>query len=346
MAGVCTCAAQETLCGSTCTATAGDNANCGFCGHACGAGSTCSTGFCTPVTECTGASDGPMWPLGTTAIMLSFNELLSCDLTMTGAAATSFYRDPLNGLSFTSLSGTSTIAYFTDHNVTFGSNGLLSTDGTAANTLDVTSYPSSFASTLVTTTTDSITGNVFIALSDQVALEVNEGDAGYSPITCMSNIGNLTSIAAAGGKLFVGDGAQNDVFVATISNTSDCSARTVTAAGLASPTAVTTDGTTVAFADNVGIYACSASLGCIPQSPPTALVTGQGAITQIVLDKATPPNLYWIGAMGLATCSSSPSVCNNKPNILIPNASDATALIVDSTYVHYLEGEILYKVAK
>jgi hypothetical protein len=346
--GVCTCPTGQAFCSSTCVATANDDSNCGFCGHTCGAGSTCSTGFCTPVSVCTGAGSGPMWAVGTNLVLIEFNALDLCDLTATGAAATQYYRDPLNGLSFTSLSGDSTIAYFTSHDVTVDTNSLLSTDGTEANTFDVEGYPSVYASTYVTTTTDSKTGSVFTALQTSVELqELSQAtDAGIPSRTCIDNIGSLRGIAAAGGDVFVADGTGNEIITATATSDTSCSSSTITAEGLSSPGELATDGTIIAFADSNGIYSCTASLGCIPRMSPTPLVTGQGAITQIAIDQVTPPNLYWIGPMGIATCSSSATICDNKPNVLIPNASDADAVMVDSTYVYYLEGGILYKVAK
>jgi hypothetical protein len=52
-----TCSSDLTLCDGHCTALATDAANCGACGHACGAGESCNGGACScDATTCLGAS--------------------------------------------------------------------------------------------------------------------------------------------------------------------------------------------------------------------------------------------------------------------------------------------------
>ena len=67
---------------------------------------------------------------------------------------------------------------------------------------------------------------------------------------------------------------------------------------------------------------------------------------RVLIDQASPPNLYWIGSSGLATCSSSPSVCNGKPRVLIPNATQTPGMLVDAQYVYYSQGSVLNRVSK
>lgn len=349
--GVCNCPSGDSLCGTTCSDPTTDVANCGYCGHACGAGSTCTSGYCIPQTVCTGAGNsGTMWALGTQALILDGKEIASCDLTATGGTATEVYGSLLNGFSMVTLSGDSKIAYFTSHLVTNDSNGLYSTDGTNAGTTYVMPFPTAFDATYVTTTTDITTGSEFIGLQTTVNLvKLSEAsDAGVPVLTCIDNLQSLKAIAAAGGRLFAADGTGNDIVVDTVTNGLSCSTSSTFASGLSSPSVVVTDGNIVAFADANGVYACNASLGCIPQASPAPLVAGQGASTieTIVIDQASPPNLYWIGSSGLVTCSSDASACNGKPHVLVPNAAPTYGMTVDATFVYYLQGSILYKVAK
>lgn len=55
---VLSCGAGESVCNDTCVALAGDVANCGFCGHACGGSEICKDGACSALGPFTGATSG------------------------------------------------------------------------------------------------------------------------------------------------------------------------------------------------------------------------------------------------------------------------------------------------
>jgi hypothetical protein len=48
----CACLSGETSCDGTCTSTAGDNANCGYCGNVCWPCTVCMEGICMPFDFC------------------------------------------------------------------------------------------------------------------------------------------------------------------------------------------------------------------------------------------------------------------------------------------------------
>ena len=81
------------------------------------------------------------------------------------------------------------------------------------------------------------------------------------------------------------------------------------------------------------------------------VVTGQGIVSHIAMDTASPPNLYWGSPIsGIVPCSSSASQCNGKPTVLFPpnpalGATRGTVVAVDSTSV-YVEVGALVRIAK
>ena len=330
-----------------------DDSNCGSCGHACGTGSTCSSGFCTPVLMCNAGSINPnntaqIALLKGVAYIESLKQVLACNLGVTNANASTFFSTTLNGFAITSLTGDANHFYFANHNTLNNSNALTSADGTQADTAFVMTYPSSWTSSYLRTDDDPSTGKLFASLTTEAELlELDQAtDAGVPTQTCVSNISTLVSAAAGGGRFVYADSFTKKIAAVTVTGDT-CSSPATIAGGVTSPAAVAVAASTVAFADGNGnVYACDAALGCTPQVPPTPLVTGQNGVVAIALDSATPPNLYWIGSAGLAKCSSSATACNGKPTILVPNATPTVGLAVDATDVYYLQGGALNRVAK
>ena len=350
--GSCGCPAGQTMCSSGCSTLSTDT-DCGACGRACGAGSMCASGYCTPVIVCSGFySNGSLALLGTYAFAASGQAIDDCDLTTTGGTASTYAKSALLFLSYSTVVSDTKYLYYVSHNsfsATNPSNTLFQSDGTPSNVVTIETYPSGWASSYVTTLDDRQTGNVFAVLTNSIELiEVSQvTDAGAPSYTCLSTSGMapISHAVAGGGKIFAASSSAGTIVGSTLTGTV-CSTAATLATGLMMPGALATDGTTVAFADAKGVYACNASLGCIPQMAPTPLVTGQGTVSGIVMDSASPPNLYWIGSSGLVTCSSSPSVCNGTPRVLIPNATPTAALAVDASYVYYVQGNTLDRVAK
>jgi hypothetical protein len=349
--GSCACPAGQTMCTSGCSTLSTDT-DCGACGHACGTGSTCSTGFCTPVMMCTGfGSTGSLALLGTNAYAAAGQSVLECNLAMTAGMATTFVKSSLLFVTYPTVATDSKNLYLVVRS-NFTSPGALTLDqsnGMSSNITAVENYPSGWVTSYVTTLDDRQTSSVFAVLTTGVELlEISQAtDAGVPSYTCVSagSTAPISNAAVGGGKVFAASSSAGTVVGSTLTGTV-CSTPENVATGLTMPGALVTDGTTVAFADAKGVYACNASLGCIPASAPAPLVAGQGTVSGIVMDTASPPNLYWIGSSGLVTCSSSPSVCNGTPTVLIPNATPTAALAVDATYVYYVQGNTLYRVAK
>jgi len=346
------CPAGETACTSGCSMLDTDT-DCGACGHACGAGSTCSTGFCTPVTVCTGlGSSGALALFGGNAYTAAGQSVPMCSLATTGGTSVNLWHTGLLFVQATTVAADPKSLYFVTHSSFSPSNptdALDQSDGMAGSFTDVDDYPAPWPSSYVTTLDDPSTGNVFAVLQTSVeqVLLSQATDAGVPAHTCLS-VGTsavITSASAGGGKLFVASSAAGTVVGATVTGTT-CTTATTLASGLSMPGAVATDGTTVAFADASGVYACNAALGCVPEATPTPLVTGQGTVSGIVMDTAATPNLYWIGSSGLVTCSSEASQCKGKATVLVPNATPTSALAVDATYVYYVQGNVLSRVAR
>jgi hypothetical protein len=343
------CPMGETLCGSTCTALTTDT-DCGACGRTCGAGSMCSSGYCTPLTVCTNlGSNGSMTLFGGNAYSAAGQMVEMCPLGADGGASTDLWSTKALSVAVSTVLSDTQHVYFVTRDSLFQTPvyELYQSSGMAGND---TSVDYTYSSPYVATLDDPQTGTVFAVEQNNVyVVEISEaGDAGVPSRTCLSTTvttANITNATAGGGKLFVASTAANTIVGTTVTGTA-CSTVTTLASGLDGPGALATDGSTVAFADANGIYACNAGLGCIPEASPTPLVTGQGPVTGIVLDTATPPNLYWIGTSGLVTCSSDASQCKGKPTVLIPNATPTSALAVDATYVYYVQGNVLNCVAK
>jgi hypothetical protein len=335
----------QTACADGCSDLTSDT-DCGACGHACGAGSSCTSGYCAPVTVCTGTGDDNIASLGTTAFIADGQELVTCDLTQTNAVATVFSKSALNGFSYTHVGADSHDVYVLSHVVTFNSNTLSETTGTSS-PLDDVYDASKGAATLIV---DAQKGFVYMGYPTSIdrVLLAQATDAGVPTYSCVPNIGMFLGAAAGGGKLLYADGATNTISWETVT-LNNCSAATTLASGLDLPGALVTDGTIAAFADVNGVYACNVTLGCVPQTTPTPLAANQGAVSQVVIDDTvTPPNLYWAGAAGLVKCSSDPTVCKGSPTVLLPNITSTglAGLLVQGASVYYLQGGVLYRVAK
>ncbi|HEY1958920.1 MAG TPA: hypothetical protein VGH28_25080 [Polyangiaceae bacterium] len=347
-----TCTGTQTACGSACVDLQSDDANCGACGHACGTGSTCTSGFCPPVTLCNAGtgngSNGSQLVVYKGAAYFNLGQSIkACNLGVTNATASDFSTTKLLQNSFTSIVGDPSFFYFVTHNTSTSSNSLTRCDGNTTDTTFITTYPSGGPGTYVRTDDDPSTGQVYEALTDEVDfVHPDLVDAGTPTSTCISQISTLATGAAGGGKYFFVD-SSNKVRAVTITG-GTCSNPVTVAGGLIGATALAAEGSTIAFADGNGnVYACDAALGCTPQVPPTPLVTGQGnGVLAIVLDSSTPPNLYWVGSAGLAKCSSAAGTCNGKPTVLVPNAMPTAGIALDASNVYYLQGATLSSAAK
>lgn len=79
-----TCSLPETACGDSCANLSNDSANCGACGRACGAGSTCSESKCSALAIATG-QDAPnslaITPSGEQVFWLNPTSVFRCPIT-------------------------------------------------------------------------------------------------------------------------------------------------------------------------------------------------------------------------------------------------------------------------
>jgi hypothetical protein len=354
----------ETACNGVCVDEQTDPSNCGTCGRACGSGSTCSGGQCSPVTVCTTAT-----------------AALGAELTIVGGAA--YWMDgseihaAIDSCSLTAVSGTATV-YMGGSRTIGGSYARnIASDGrlgmylssavqeanvppgqlaygappNALTTIFGSTTWGSSSSSGVAFAVDPSTGRVFITLAGEVdALEGTTTDAGPNALclpmpTATDTIG-LT--AAGGGKLFAFDSTTSEIYGVTVASNGTCSAPVTIATNIPSVGGVTvsalaTDGTQVFFGDPGGVYACSAATGC--GASPTTLAVTPGTVGGIVFDST---NVYWTGtaggSTGLVTCAR--GGCGGFPTVLVASAPTGPLGIYASN-IYFLSGGVsLNRVAK
>ncbi len=140
--GTVTCSAPTVLCGSDCVDTSSDAANCGACGRACAAGQACRTGACTTVTT------GPNYARTVPPSSVTFTEV--CGM----AGATRVLTSTDDGSVFAPLPFTFNFwgaPLPAGRMVNISSNGFLSLDGVASNSLGDTIPSSSTPNGVVAT---------------------------------------------------------------------------------------------------------------------------------------------------------------------------------------------------
>ena len=111
--------------------------------------------------------------------------------------------------------------------------------------------------------------------------------------------------------------------------------------------AVAPTGTVFAFENGTNIYLCPAT-GCTAAELSTPYASNVGTINRngLVFDGSSPPNLYWVGTPGLSRCPAVAAGGSCTPTVLVPGLSATSGIALDSTYVYYLQGMVLYRVAK
>lgn len=355
-----TCNTSYTQCGtSTCADLQTDSNNCGGCGHACGTGSTCSSGACTPITVCAEAAGSGS---NTNMVMARPNggtlywDLSAGDCIGINGCTWSILSCPAGGTGATPATVTSGGGYTAGgtwpNNVnTFdyelipkptalGSGGLYRY--TSTSTTRLTSKTPSWV-------TDFTTGHVFYpdgttaTQLDEILPEVPT-DAGFpEERPCeATGVTTLADYAAGAGYVYVVDSSDNEVlrYTDTPATSGTCGSGTVVASGLSTESIIVADtnGTDFYFADANGIHVCaSAGTGC------HTIATGQGSVSQLTYDAT---NLYWIGSPGLMECAK--AGCNSAPLVLAPNLATADNMDVDPSgpNIYYLVGLTIYRLAK
>ncbi|HEY6462474.1 MAG TPA: hypothetical protein VIY73_20035, partial [Polyangiaceae bacterium] len=332
-----TCDATFTQCGTSCADLQTDASDCGWCGHACGAGSTCSGGTCSPVTVCTQPGTGSnlnvavqrpggavlYWDYfsDTTCLGTCTWDVLSCPTDQAGATptvVTSGGKHPSEGLwpngkgSFDYELGTIPTE--------MGSGGIFRY--VSGNTTLLTSTDN------LTWKTDFSSGHLFYpdpatpAQLDEIVPEVLTDAGAAEERTCINSLNTLGDWDAAQGTVFAVDSTTEQIFrYADTLASGFCSSKTQVASGVSSETVLVadSDGTHFYFADANGVHACAAAgTGC------QTLATGQGAVTQLVYDAT---NVYWTGTTGLVECAK--AGCSSAPHLLAGNLPTTDAIDVD-----------------
>ncbi|HEY1698043.1 MAG TPA: hypothetical protein VGG39_38045 [Polyangiaceae bacterium] len=353
-----TCDATFTTCGSSCADLQTDASNCGWCGHACGTGSTCSGGTCSPVTVCTQPGTGGnlniavqrpggsvlYWDYfsGTSCLGTCTWDVLSCPTDQAGATPTVVTgggKHPSEGLwpngkgSFDYELGTIPTE--------MGSGGIFRY--VSGNTTLLTSIDN------LTWTTDFSSGHVFYpdpatpAQLDEIVPEVLTDAGAAEERTCINSLNTLGDWDAAEGVIFAVDSTSEQVFrYADNLSSTFCTSKTQVASGVSNETVLVadSDGAHFYFADDNGVHACAAAgTGC------QTLATGQGAVTQLVYDAT---NVYWTGTTGLVECAK--AGCSSAPRVLANNLPTADPIDVDvaagGTRVYYVQGLSVYSLPK
>jgi hypothetical protein len=175
-----------------------------------------------------------------------------------------------------------------------------------------------------------------------------DGGVTATPTTCINVSGTLGDGAAGGGMAVAVDTAQGVIVGATAANGA-CGTQKELATGVTaeSAVAVSQSGSLFAFSNGTGVYLCPTT-GCSAAELSTPLSSAQGTLARfgLVFDAQATPNLYWVGAAGLSRCASVAPGVPCTPTVLVPGVAPTSGIAVDATYVYYLEGMVLYRVAK
>jgi hypothetical protein len=305
--------------------------------------------LCTPVALCNfniGVDSTPLYILGGISYTGLGQKVYSCPISPPGGTTTPIFSTALLQLSATDLAAGSQTIWFATANTQFSppSRGL---SEYFPSTQSVVSAGSFTSANYVATAVDPSTGILFQAYTDSiyaVAAVAPEPDAGQHSQLCQYGLDNVVEIAAGGGKLIVSDNQTGTITGSTVSANDVCDTAATLATGEPAVSALATNGTIFTFNDGTSVFACDATLGCLPSASPTPIAKSQGSVSAIAIDGASPPNLYWVGSQGLVSCSSSASACNDSPTTLIPNATPTAGIVVDDTYVYYTQNTTLYRV--